>query len=93
VDDDVDGIDEEESNSSLVTSRARIGSDPGQEVVQDEEATTFCAIPSGWVRVKLEPETASYLLQHNKDRSYYYFIFFGCRLHGMRHVESKFVSF
>jgi hypothetical protein len=56
VEDDVDGLDEEDSNPSLVTSSARIDSDPGQEVVQGEEATTLCAIPSGWARVKLEPD-------------------------------------
>jgi hypothetical protein len=57
VEDDVGGLDEEDSNPSLVTtSSAQIGSDPGQEVVQDEEATTLCEIPSGWARVKLEPD-------------------------------------
>jgi hypothetical protein len=56
VEEDVGGLDEEDSNPSLVTSTARIGSDPGQEVVQEEEATTLCEIPSGWARVKLEPD-------------------------------------
>jgi hypothetical protein len=58
VEDDVGGLDEEDSDLSLVTSSARIGSDRGQEVVQEEEeeATTHCEIPSGWARVKLEPD-------------------------------------
>jgi hypothetical protein len=44
-------------NPSLVNGSARIvASDPGPEVVQDEEATTLCEIPSGWARVKLEPD-------------------------------------
>jgi hypothetical protein len=47
------GRDEENANPSLVAtaSSALIGSDPDQEFVQ-EEAT----IPSGWTRVKLEPD-------------------------------------
>jgi hypothetical protein len=58
VEDDVGGLDGEDSNPSLVTiSIARIGSDlSGQEVVQKEEATTSGEIPSGWTRVKLEPD-------------------------------------
>jgi hypothetical protein len=56
VEDDVGGLDEEDANPSLATSSARIGLDPGQELVHDEEATTLCAIPSGWARVKLEPD-------------------------------------
>jgi hypothetical protein len=49
------GRDEEDSKPSLVTSGARIGSSPGQEVVQ-EHATTLAEIPYGWARVKLEPD-------------------------------------
>jgi hypothetical protein len=45
------GLDEEDTNPSPVTSSALIGSDPDQEVVE-EKAT----IPSGWTRVKLEPD-------------------------------------
>jgi hypothetical protein len=57
VEDDVGGLDEEDSNPSPVTSGARIGLDPGQEVVQEEEVTTAPGeIPSGWTRVKLEPD-------------------------------------
>jgi hypothetical protein len=58
VEDDVGGVHEEDLNPSLVTSSALIGSDRGQEVVQEEEeeATTLCEIPSGWARVKLEPD-------------------------------------
>jgi hypothetical protein len=41
--------------AQLVTSSARIGSDPGQEVVQEEEATTVPGeIPSIGARIKLE---------------------------------------
>jgi hypothetical protein len=57
VEDDAGGPDEEDSDPSFMTSSsARIGSDPGQETVQEEEATTVCEIPSGWARVKLEPD-------------------------------------
>jgi hypothetical protein len=58
VEDYVGGLEEEDSNTSLVTVSARTGSDPGQEVDQEEEeeATTLCEIPSGWARVKLEPD-------------------------------------
>jgi hypothetical protein len=52
------GRDEEESKPSLVTSSELIGSDPGQDVVQ-EEATPDqipSEIPSGWTRAKLEPD-------------------------------------
>jgi hypothetical protein len=58
VEDDVGGLDDEVSNPIMVTSGARIGSDPGREVVQEEEATsaTLCAIPPDWARVKLEPD-------------------------------------
>jgi hypothetical protein len=45
----------EDLKPSLVTSVARIGSHPGQEVVQ-EQATTLGKIPYGWTRVKLEPD-------------------------------------
>jgi hypothetical protein len=42
------------SNPNLVTSSVRKGSDhPGQVVVQEEEATTLCEIPSS---VKPEPD-------------------------------------
>ncbi len=55
VKEDGGGSDEEFSNPSRVTGIALMGgSYPGQEVVQ-EEATTG-QIPSGWTRVKLEPE-------------------------------------
>jgi hypothetical protein len=47
--------DAEDSKPSLVTSSALLGSNPDQEVVQ-EEATTPDDIPSGWTRVKLEPD-------------------------------------
>jgi hypothetical protein len=55
VEEDGSGCDEEDSKPSLVTSGARIGSSPGQEVVQ-EQATTPREIPYGWSRVKLEPD-------------------------------------
>jgi hypothetical protein len=47
------GRDEEDAKPSAVTTSgsALIGSDPDQEVVQDE-----AIIPSGWIRVKLEPD-------------------------------------
>jgi hypothetical protein len=47
------GRDEEDANPSLVATSgsALIGSDPDQEFVQDEGI-----IPSGWTRVKLEPD-------------------------------------
>jgi hypothetical protein len=47
---------EEDSNPSPVTSTALICSYPDQEVVQEEATTTPDVIPSGWVRVKLEPD-------------------------------------
>jgi hypothetical protein len=52
------GRDEQDSKPSLVTSRssALIGFYPDQEVVQQEEAATPDEIPSGWTRVKLEPD-------------------------------------
>jgi hypothetical protein len=56
VEDDVGDLDEEDASPSLVRTSAQIGSDPGQEVAQEEEATTLCEIPSGWARVKLEPD-------------------------------------
>jgi hypothetical protein len=51
------GGDEEDSKPLLVTSSAArmLGSSPGQEFVQ-EQATTLGEIPSGWTRVKLEPD-------------------------------------
>jgi hypothetical protein len=49
LEEDGGGRDEEDSNSAL------IGSYPDQEVIQ-EEAATRCEIPSGWARVKLEPD-------------------------------------
>jgi hypothetical protein len=55
VEDDRSGRDEEDSKPSPVTRSALTGSDPVQEVVQ-EEATTHLEIPLGWVRVKLEPD-------------------------------------
>jgi hypothetical protein len=55
VEEDGGGRDEEDSKPSLVTSSALIGSYTDQEVVQ-EEATTPAEIPSGWTRVKLEPD-------------------------------------
>jgi hypothetical protein len=52
------GRDEEESKPSLVTSSELIGSDPGQDVVQEEATPDQVPfeIPSGWTRVKLEPD-------------------------------------
>jgi hypothetical protein len=50
------GLDEEDSNPSPMTSSALIGSYPDEEVVVQDEATTPDVIPSGWVRVKLEPD-------------------------------------
>jgi hypothetical protein len=50
------GRDEEDSKPSLVKSSVLIGgSYPGQEAVQ-EDAPTPDEIPSGWARVKLEPD-------------------------------------
>jgi hypothetical protein len=49
------GRDEEDSKPSAVTSNARIGSSPGEEVVL-EQATSLAEIPLGWVHVKLEPD-------------------------------------
>jgi hypothetical protein len=49
------GRDEEDSKPFLVTSAAAlIGSYPNQEV--DQEDATPGKIPSGWTRVKLEPD-------------------------------------
>ncbi len=57
VEEDGGGRDEEDSKPSPVTSSALpIGSYPHQEVVVQEEATTPDEIPSGWTRVKLEPD-------------------------------------
>jgi hypothetical protein len=47
--------DQKDSKPYLVTSSALIGSNSDQEVVH-EEATTPGEIPSGWTRVKLEPD-------------------------------------
>jgi hypothetical protein len=55
MEEDGGGHDEGDSNPSLVTGSALIGSDPDQEVVQ-EEATAPCEIPYGWTPVKLEPD-------------------------------------
>jgi hypothetical protein len=55
VEDDRGGRDEEDSKPSSVTRSAPLGSDPVQEVIQ-EQATTHLEIPLGWVRVKLEPD-------------------------------------
>jgi hypothetical protein len=56
VEEDGGNRDEEDSKPSLVTSSVLpIRSYPHQEVVQ-EEATTPDEIPSGWKRVKLEPD-------------------------------------
>jgi hypothetical protein len=55
VEEDGGGRDENNSKPSLVTSGARTGSSPDQEVVQ-EQATTLGEIPYGWKRVKLEPD-------------------------------------
>jgi hypothetical protein len=41
-----------------VTYSVRIGSDPDQEVVQEEEATAD-GIPASWTRAKLEPSPAN----------------------------------
>jgi hypothetical protein len=49
--------DEEDSKPTLVTSSSALtGTYPHQEVVAQEEATTPDEIPSGWTRVKLEPD-------------------------------------
>jgi hypothetical protein len=48
------GLGEEDSNPSLVTSSALIGSDPDQEVVQEE--ATPDEIMSGTTPAKLEPD-------------------------------------
>jgi hypothetical protein len=55
IEEDGDGREEEDSKPSSVTRSAPIGSDPVQEVVQ-EEATRHLEIPLGWVQVKLEPD-------------------------------------
>jgi hypothetical protein len=55
VEKDGGGRDEEDSKPYLVTTSALIASDPDEEVVQ-EEATIHDVIPSGWTRVKLEPD-------------------------------------
>jgi hypothetical protein len=50
------GRDEEDSNPFLVTTRsALVASYPDQEEVVQEESTHY-KIPSGWKRVKLEPD-------------------------------------
>jgi hypothetical protein len=50
------GCDEEDSKPSPVTSSALLlASYPEQEIVQ-EEATRDEIIPSGWTRLKLEPD-------------------------------------
>jgi hypothetical protein len=51
------GRDEEDSKPSLVvnSSSALVASYPDPEVVQ-EEATLYNKIPSGWKRIKLEPD-------------------------------------
>jgi hypothetical protein len=47
----------EDSRPSLVTTSALMCSYPDQEVLQEEEeATPPGEIPSGWTRVKLEPD-------------------------------------
>ncbi len=60
VEEDGGNREEEDSKPSLVTSSAlpSIVSYPHQEVVVREEATTPTPdeIPSGWTRVKLEPD-------------------------------------
>jgi hypothetical protein len=53
VEDD-SGRDGEDSKPSLVTSSVLIGSTTSREVVQEE--ATSGEIPSGWTRVKLEPD-------------------------------------
>jgi hypothetical protein len=55
VEDDRGSLDEEDSKPSSVTRNAPTGSDPVQEVVQ-EEATTHLEILLGWARAKLEPD-------------------------------------
>jgi hypothetical protein len=60
VEEDGGGRDEEDSNPSLVTCSARIGSYPAKEVVvqavQEEAITAPGELPYGWKRVKLEPD-------------------------------------
>jgi hypothetical protein len=57
VDDDVGGLDEDDSKPSAVTSSALlIGACPVQDVVQEEATTTPGDIPFVWMRVKLEPD-------------------------------------
>jgi hypothetical protein len=57
VEEDGGNRNEQDSKPSMVTSSAlAIGSYPHQEVVVQEEATTPDEIPSGWTRVKLEPD-------------------------------------
>jgi hypothetical protein len=56
VEKDHGGRDEEDSKPSPVTTSSPIvASSPDQEVVQ-EEATHYKEIPSGWKRIKLEPD-------------------------------------
>ena len=52
------GREEQDSKPSLMTtsSVALIGSSPNEEVDQEEEEATPREIPSGWTRVKLEPD-------------------------------------
>jgi hypothetical protein len=55
LENDADRDEEDSKPSPLVTSSAPISSYPDQEVVQ-EEAVPRDGIPSGWTRVKLEPD-------------------------------------
>ena len=52
------GRDKKDSKPSLVTSGEPIGSGPGQDAVQEEASPDqiLSKIPSGWTRVKLEPD-------------------------------------
>jgi hypothetical protein len=54
VEEDGGRDEEEDTTPSLRTRIALIGSDPDQEVVQEE--ATASAIPFGWTQVKLEPD-------------------------------------
>ncbi len=58
VEEDGGGHVEEDSKPSLVTSGEPIGSGPGQDAVQEEASPDqiLSKIPSGWTRVKLEPD-------------------------------------
>jgi hypothetical protein len=57
VEEDAD-YDEEDPKLPLVAFSVRRGSDPDQEEVVQEEATTD-DVPSGWTRTKLEPSSAN----------------------------------